>query len=97
MSLNASAILHLSPLLWAGIHFHQMLQQQMQRTVSEQMVRPQMVTKARPSDVGLSEFPDAARQLATVIPPENYPRMLMWFKETDQLLRNSDLTMLEQI
>jgi hypothetical protein len=74
-----------------------LLQQQMQRTVTEQMVRPPTESKARPSDVGLSEFSGAASKVATVIEPEYYPRMLLWLEESDQLLRNSGLTTIEQV
>jgi hypothetical protein len=74
-----------------------LLQQQVQRTVTDQMVRPPAETKAQPSDVGLSEFSGASSTLAIVMEPEYYPRMLLWLEESDQLLRNSGLTTVEQI
>jgi hypothetical protein len=64
-------------------------------TVASQVVRSE--PKTRPSDVGLSDFTGASSSSATVIEPEFYPRLLLWLEESEQLLRNSGLSTVEQI
>lgn len=64
------------------------------RTVQTQVVRN---SSMRMGDIGLSEFSGAHSQLATVIEPEFYPRLLLWLEESESLLRNSGLSLVEQI
>jgi hypothetical protein len=64
-------------------------------TVASLVVRSE--PKRHPSDVGLSDFTGASSNSATVIEPELHPRLLLWFEESEQLLRNSGLSTAEQL
>jgi hypothetical protein len=65
--------------------------------VKKHVVRDQPSNSVRPSDIGLVEFSGAHDKLATVIEPEFYPRLLLWLEESENLLRNSGLSTIDQI
>jgi hypothetical protein len=66
-------------------------------SVKQHVVRDPAVTHVRPSDIGLVEFSGAHDKLATVIEPEFYPRLLLWLEESENLLRNSGLSVVDQV
>jgi hypothetical protein len=61
------------------------------------VVRDSAVNRVRPSDIGLTEFSGAHDKFATVIEPDFYPRLLLWLEESENLLRNSGLPVIDQI